>query len=69
MANPWGAPVNVRPLVPHHCNVKVEGGRKCQNDTQHSTERGEEVLLAKKNLGSAGQRQVLQEVTVFRRVG
>ena len=55
MANPWGAPVNLRPLITHHCNVKVEGGRKRQNDTQHSTECGEEVLLAKKNLGSAGQ--------------
>ena len=43
-----------RPLVAHHCNVKVIGGCKRQNDTQHSAERGEEVLRAKKNLGEPG---------------
>ena len=44
----------LRPLVAHHCNVKVIGGCKRQNDTQHSAERGEEVLRAKKNLGEPG---------------
>ena len=47
-------PLFFRPLVAHHCNVKVIGGCKRQNDTQHSAERGEEVLRAKKNLGEPG---------------